>query len=307
MTGTTQPPAGTLARPGKIDPCEYCFGVTRHDANCRALTRRAGVDAIPAEMTREERRLEDLKQMAAYAGPVVSFDVRDPYYLASCDGCGWVGSSEACGTDEADDVFCPRCHRSGADCGKIATRVGGAAKPIAKPDYEPAWREMYDALSWMQGNRELHGYWGLNLAVIANDLIDRAYPGLRDGKALPSDHGLAINRFTLDVHAAQVAAGWWSNLETGEPIKRNVGELLCLVHSEISEAMEGHRKSLMDDKLPHRPMIEVELADAIIRIADLAGGLNLDLGGAITEKMAYNAKREDHKLEVRRAAGGKAY
>ncbi|WP_374294141.1 hypothetical protein [Sphingomonas sp.] len=129
----------------------------------------------------------------------------------------------------------------------------------------------------------------------------------RPAEMAGADHGIAINLFTLDVHAAQVAAGWWSNLETGEPIKRDVGELLCLVHSEISEAMEGHRKSLMDDKLPHRPMIEVELADAIIRIADLAGGLGLDLGGAITEKMAYNAKREDHKLEVRRAAGGKAY
>lgn len=72
-------------------------------------------------MTPEERRLEDLRQMAAYAGPVVSFDVRDPYYLCSCDHCGWVGSSELCGTSDADDVHCPRCHSPGADCGKVAT------------------------------------------------------------------------------------------------------------------------------------------------------------------------------------------
>ena len=87
----------------------------------------------------------------------------------------------------------------------------------------------------------------------------------------------------------------------------NVPEKLCLIHSEISEAMEGHRKGLPDDKLPHRPMIEVELADAIIRICDLAGALQLDLGGAIAEKLQYNATREDHKLENRTKDGGKAY
>ena len=86
-----------------------------------------------------------------------------------------------------------------------------------------------------------------------------------------------------------------------------MAQKLCLIHSEISEAMEGHRKGLMDDKLPHRPMMEVELADAVIRIFDLAGALDFDLGGAIAEKMAFNAQRPDHKLENRVAEGGKAY
>lgn len=57
----------------------------------------------------------------------------------------------------------------------------------------------------------------------------------------------------------------------------------------------------------HRPGIEVELADAVIRIFDLAGGFNLDLGGAIAEKPAYNANRADHKPENRKLDGGKAY
>jgi NTP pyrophosphatase (non-canonical NTP hydrolase) len=82
---------------------------------------------------------------------------------------------------------------------------------------------------------------------------------------------------------------------------------LCLIHSEISEAMEGHRKNLMDSHIPHRSMLEVELADAVIRIADLAGALGLDLGAAIAEKMAYNATRADHKPEARAATNGKAY
>jgi len=110
-------------------------------------------------------------------------------------------------------------------------------------------------------------------------------------------------------HGRSKAAGWWNDLETGEPLdaKALTPEKLCLVHSEISEAMEGHRKGLQDDKLPHRPMVEVELADAVIRIADLAGALGLDLGGAIAEKMEFNASRADHKIENRKAAGGKRY
>lgn len=89
--------------------------------------------------------------------------------------------------------------------------------------------------------------------------------------------------------------------------KAVVAQKLCLIHSEISEAMEGHRKGLQDDKLPHRPMMEVELADAVIRISDLCGAMGYDLGGAIAEKLAYNAQRADHKPENRAKDGGKKY
>ena len=115
----------------------------------------------------------------------------------------------------------------------------------------------------------------------------------------------AINNVCKQVH--ELNKSWWIDPETGEPKDRNRGELLMLVVSELAEAMEGDRKCLMDDKLPTRDMFEVELADACIRIFDMAGGFNLDLGGAIQEKLEYNKARADHTHEARLKAGGKKY
>ena len=113
-------------------------------------------------------------------------------------------------------------------------------------------------------------------------------------------------------YGGALRSGWHNDWRTGEP--RTAGQnwemfpvRLMLIVSELSEAMEGHRKSLKDDKLPHRDMAEVELADAAIRIFDLAGAMNFDIGGAIAEKLAFNASRADHKPEARKAQGGKAY
>lgn len=116
-----------------------------------------------------------------------------------------------------------------------------------------------------------------------------------------------MNLTELSKQVREANDKWWRDIQTGEPIKRNKGELLMLIVSEISEAMEGERKNLKDDKLPHRRMAEVELADAVIRILDYAGGFGYDLQGAFDEKMAYNSTRKDHTHEARKAAGGKQF
>ena len=114
-----------------------------------------------------------------------------------------------------------------------------------------------------------------------------------------------LNDYAKEVHKAN--AKWWVDIHTNEPIERNFGELIALCHSELSEALEGHRKNLQYDKLPHRKMAEVELADCIIRILDIGAGLGMDLQGAYEEKMAFNAVREDHKIENRLLPAGKKY
>lgn len=85
------------------------------------------------------------------------------------------------------------------------------------------------------------------------------------------------------------------------------GTRIALMHSELSEALEGLRRDRMDDKLTHRKMVEVELADTIIRILDFSGLKGYDVAGAIIEKLVFNASREDHKLENRQKEGGKSF
>lgn len=128
----------------------------------------------------------------------------------------------------------------------------------------------------------------------------------------------AVDRLTLVCHEAAKKSGWWTNLKTGEdttpvahdvPYKElqfSVPEKLMLIVTEVAEGMEGFRKNLQDDKLPQYKMLDVELADALIRIHDLAGALKIPLGEIVAAKMAFNAERADHKIENRLQENGKA-
>lgn len=116
-----------------------------------------------------------------------------------------------------------------------------------------------------------------------------------------------MDSISRGIKTAQTHCYTQSRLAGWHDSPRETGTLLMLIVSEVAEAMEGDRKGLMDDHLPHRSMLEVGLADACIRIFDLAGLKKLDLAGAITEKLEYNRSRADHKPENRQKEGGKKY
>lgn len=89
------------------------------------------------------------------------------------------------------------------------------------------------------------------------------------------------------IHVTAREKGWWDK-------ERNNGEIIALIHSELSEGLEALRKDLQDDHLPEYLGIEVELADAVIRIMDFAKARGYRLPEAILMKMKYNEGRE-HK------------
>jgi hypothetical protein len=121
-----------------------------------------------------------------------------------------------------------------------------------------------------------------------------------------------INSASVHTAAAMIAKGFHEDDEFMERVSNIVGSemsyaeqdrfdqiwgcnrklaRIALIHSELSEMVEGIRKDAQDDKLPHRKMEEVELADTLIRMEDYAGTYGLDLGGARDEKEAYNSGR----------------
>jgi NTP pyrophosphatase (non-canonical NTP hydrolase) len=87
------------------------------------------------------------------------------------------------------------------------------------------------------------------------------------------------------VHSTAVEKGWWDT-------DRNDGEAIALIHSELSEALEGmRRRNPPDEHIPEFNSVEVELADAVIRIMDFSVARNLRVGDAILAKMEYNKAR----------------
>jgi NTP pyrophosphatase (non-canonical NTP hydrolase) len=106
------------------------------------------------------------------------------------------------------------------------------------------------------------------------------------------------NRVARSAHLNSRNKGFWeapkcidANCNVEQP--RNKGEMLALIHSEISEALEAVRKNVNapDKHCPEYTGLAIELADAIIRIYDFAAGFGLPVNEALVAKMAFNVTR----------------
>ena len=115
-----------------------------------------------------------------------------------------------------------------------------------------------------------------------------------------------INELSKEIHQINVKNGFYED-------QKNIGEMLALIHSEVSEALEADRKGVYANLISTdstatdgsgdeifkanfkkyvKDSFEDELADIMIRVMDLAAFKKIDLESHIKAKMRYNSMRE---------------
>jgi len=95
----------------------------------------------------------------------------------------------------------------------------------------------------------------------------------------------SYNATAYEVHKIAIEKGWWKS-------NRNEAEIICLIHAELSEALEALRHG--DPPSTHIPEfsgVEEEMADVIIRIMDYSAAKGLRVAEAVEAKIAFNQTR----------------
>ena len=177
---------------------------------------------------------------------------------------------------------------------------------ITKEDMDAFDSSLYDTVVGFSGTTKYNSLNGLNQMY---DYYDEDYEQEFDYMLQEK----TLEDFAEECHLASYNNGWWHDPDTGQELPTEgflgahvIGCKLGLIHSEVSEVMEGHRKSLKDDKLPEYDAMDVELVDVLIRVFDLMGQRKKPYNEIYKKKMAFNDVRPDHALENRRK-GGKLY
>ena len=123
----------------------------------------------------------------------------------------------------------------------------------------------------------------------------------------------SFNALATEAHDTAVSKGWWDSedavllraIASSDPAfskvlmslaskleAKNDGEMIALMHSELSEALEALRHgNPPDDKIPEFSGVEAELADVIIRIFDLCSQRGWRVAEALVAKMEMNKSR----------------
>lgn len=114
---------------------------------------------------------------------------------------------------------------------------------------------------------------------------------------------LTIADLVREAHETALSKGWHPNEELQHPRDEaaraadanRFGALMALIHSEVSEAVEAYRERgtvcgwTRDDGKGEG--VPAELADVLIRVADVAGLYGIDLEDAVRRKLDFNKTR----------------